>query len=380
MLSRKVTRQIAPNISFPENTNDDHYYAIQRGHVRFAIYFLASVAFLFLSVFIAAGQGSISLSFQDVFSGVFLCSEHSQACGLTAIEQQIIWDIRLPRIFMALLTGAGLSITGAILQSVTRNPLADPYLFGISSGAALGAVVAMSLMAALSATVFSISVVSFTIPIISVTTGALLGGALSVFLMLLLAGKSAAQVDKLLLSGVAVSFMLSAFTSLVIYYSSPETATTLLFWLMGSFSGADWGDLILPLVIIGLGSCVFFLFGRWLLVMQSGEESAITLGVPVHQLRLGMLILCSVITAVLVAEVGGIGFVGLMIPHICRLLVGAQIHRVLAMSLVVGGSFMIWVDIVANSLLQDQVLPVGIVTSALGSVFFFVILKNRQAS
>ena len=258
--------------------------------------------------------------------------------------------------------------------------MADPYLFGISSGAALGAVVAMSLMAALSATVFSVSVVSVTIPIISVTTGALLGGALSVFLMLLLAGKSAAQVDKLLLSGVAVSFMLSAFTSLVIYYSSPETATTLLFWLMGSFSGADWGDLILPLVIISLGSCVFFLFGRWLLVMQSGEESAITLGVPVHQLRLGMLILCSVITAVLVAEVGGIGFVGLMIPHICRLLVGAQIHRVLAMSLVVGGSFMIWVDIVANSLLQDQVLPVGIVTSALGSVFFFIILKNRQAS
>lgn len=375
-----TVNKITPQNMTIETMSDDGYYAIGKGNTRFAMYFLASVLFLFLSVFIAAGQGSISLSFQDVFSGVFLCGKSLQVCSLSAVEQQIIWDIRLPRIFMALLTGAGLSITGAILQSVTRNPLADPYLFGISSGAALGAVVAMSAMAALSATVFSISIVSVSIPLMSVTTGALLGGALSVFLMLLLAGKSAAQVDKLLLSGVAVSFMLSAFTSLVIYYSSPETATTLLFWLMGSFSGADWGDLILPLITICLGSSLFFLFGRWLLVMQAGEESAVTLGIPVHQLRLGMLILCSAITAVLVAEVGGIGFVGLMIPHICRLLVGAQIHRVLAMSLVVGASFMIWVDIVANSLLQDQVLPVGIVTSALGSVFFFIILKRRQTS
>lgn len=365
---------------FSANNNDDTYYAIQRGHIRFAIYFLASIVFLLLSIFIAAGQGSINLSFYDIYTAVFLCGGPSPSCALSAVEQQIIWDIRLPRIFMALLTGAGLSITGAILQSVTRNPLADPYLFGISSGAALGAVLAMSLTAAVTTTAFSMFAISVTVPAISVTTGALLGGALSVFLMLLLAGRSAAQVDKLLLSGVAVSFMLSAFTSLVIYYSSPETATTLLFWLMGSFSGADWRDLLFPLITICLGSGLFFVFGRWLLVMQAGEESAVTLGIPVHQLRLGMLILCSVITAVLVAEVGGIGFVGLMIPHICRLLVGAQIHRVMAMSLVVGGSFMIWVDIVANSLLRDQVLPVGIVTSALGSVFFFIILKRRQTS
>lgn len=347
---------------------------------RFLLYVFFGMVFLFLSIFIAAGQGSIKFSVGDILNGIFFCGDSTQACVLTAIEKQILWDIRLPRIFMALLTGAGLSITGAILQSVTRNPLADPYLFGISSGAALGAVLAMSI---LSTTVFSVAIDSMPIvlsPFLSVTTGALLGAALSVFLMLLLAGRSAVQVDKLLLSGVAVSFMLSAFTSLVIYYSNPETATALLFWLMGSFSGADWNDLVLPLLTICLGSALFFIFGRWLLVMQAGEESAITLGIPVHKLRLGMLILCSAITAVLVAEVGGIGFVGLMIPHICRLLVGAQIHRVLVMSLIVGGSFMIWVDILANSLLQDQVLPVGIVTSALGSVFFFIILKRRQVS
>ena len=273
---------------------------------------------------------------------------------------------------MALLAGAGLSVTGAILQSVTRNPLADPYLFGISSGAALGAVLAMSAFSGmLAATGLSV--------VLNVTTGALAGGALSVFLMLTLAGKSAVQVEKLLLSGVAVSFMLSAFTSLVIYYSTPETAATLLFWLMGSFSGSNWADLMLPFLAVTLGSGPFFIFSRWLVVMQLGEESAATLGVPVHKLRLGMLLVCSAMTAILVAEVGGIGFVGLMIPHIVRLLVGGQLHRVLLMSLLVGATFMIWVDVLAHSLLQDQVLPVGIVTSALGSLFFFIILKQRQS-
>jgi len=330
--------------------------------ISFSVVVIMALVAVFLSVFWAAANGSTQIPVWRVAQGFFSCPFVSE-CGLTAIEQQILWDIRLPRILMALLTGAGLAVTGAILQSVTRNPLADPYLFGISSGAALGAVVAMS---------------AFSGVVLSVTSGALAGGALSVFLMLMLAGKSAIQVEKLVLSGVAVSFMLSAFTSLVIYYSTPDTATTLLFWLMGSFSGSDWSDLWLPFIVITAGSGLFFLFGRWLQVMQLGEDSAMTLGVPVYRLRLSMLIICSVITAVLVAEVGGIGFVGLMIPHIARLLIGARLHRVLLLSLLIGAMFMIWVDMLAHTLLNNQVLPVGIVTSALGSFFFFIILKRRQ--
>jgi iron complex transport system permease protein len=339
--------------------------------IPYVIAVVLALSVLCLSVMTAAVQGTFDLSLLKVLHGMFICPWADQ-CQLSLIEQQILTDIRLPRILMALLTGAGLSITGAILQSVTRNPLADPYLFGISSGAALGAVLAMSAFSGvLAATGLSV--------VLNVTTGALAGGALSVFLMLTLAGKSAIQVEKLLLSGVAVSFMLSAFTSLVIYYSTPETAATLLFWLMGSFSGSNWADLMLPFLAVTLGSGLFFVFSRWLVVMQLGEESAATLGVPVHKLRLGMLLVCSAVTAILVAEVGGIGFVGLMIPHIVRLLVGGQLHRVLLMSLLVGATFMIWVDVLAHSLLEDQVLPVGIVTSALGSLFFFIILKQRQS-
>ncbi len=328
----------------------------------FLLLCIAAFGFLIFSVLAATGIGSVNLPIQDVLDSLFSCQFKPQSCEVSAVSQQIIWDIRLPRILMALLTGAGLSVTGAILQSVTRNPLADPYLFGISSGASLGAVIVMALL----------STAAF-----SVTMGALIGAAFSVVLMLTLAGKAAVQVERLLLSGVAVSFLLSAFTSLILYYSSPETAATLLFWMMGSFSNSQWQELWLPALVLFVGVTLFFIYRHWLDAIQAGDESAQTLGIPVNQLRLFMLIVCAVITGVLVAHVGGIGFVGLMIPHISRFIVGAQIQRILFLSLVLGASFMIWVDVLARSLLENQVLPVGIVTSAVGSLFFFIILKHR---
>jgi len=322
-----------------------------------------SSVFLVFSIIAATSIGSVDLPISKVFETLFFCGEHSPNCSVEVIYQKIVWEIRLPRILMALLTGVGLSITGAILQSITRNPLADPYLFGISSGSALGAVLVISI---------------FSGAMISITLGALVGGISSVLLMLTLAGRAATQVERLLLSGVAVSFMLGAFTSLVIYYSDPETASTLLFWMMGSFANSEWMDLPLPMATIIIGLSLFIIFRRWINAIQAGDEGAFTLGVPVNQLRLAMLIVCSIITAVLVAHVGGIGFVGLMIPHICRFIVGSQLHKVLFMCVTLGGGFMIWVDIIAHSVLQSQVLPVGIVTSAIGSLFFFVILKTRS--
>jgi len=330
---------------------------------KYSIIAFASLIFLLFSLLTATGIGSVSLSFGQVFDSLLVCSGDVNSCSVDPIYQKIIWEIRLPRIFMAFLTGVGLSITGAVLQSVTRNPLADPYLFGISSGAAFGAVLAIS---------------TFSVGMVSVTFGALMGGLFSVILMLVLAGNAALHVERLLLSGVAVSFMLGAFTSLVIYYSEPETASTLLFWLMGSFANSQWGNLALPTVCIVAGLIIFVIYRHWIDAIQAGDEGAFTLGVPVSKLRLVMLVICSMITAVLVAQVGGIGFVGLMIPHICRYMVGSQLHKVLFMCVTIGGSFMLWVDVLARSLIAEQVLPVGIVTSAIGSLFFFIILKTRR--
>ena len=334
---------------------------------KFFFIAIASLIILILSLLSATVIGSVDLTFAQVFETLFVCDldkniNNQSSCTVEPVYQKIIWEIRLPRILMAFLTGVGLSIAGAILQSVTRNPLADPYLFGISSGAALGAVLAISV---------------FSNAVISVTFGALAGGVFSVVLMLSLAGRAALQVERLLLSGVAVSFMLGAFTSLIIYYSEPETASTLLFWMMGSFTNSQWGDLLLPALSISLGLLLFLIYRSWISAIQAGDEGAFTLGIPVSQLRLIMLIICSIITAVLVAQVGGIGFVGLMIPHISRYLVGSKLSRVLFMCVVIGGSFMLWVDVIAHSLIPEQVLPVGIVTAAVGSLFFFIILKSR---
>ncbi len=343
---------------------------VKGGSSQFLLFSLSAILFLLLSILAATSIGSIDISLSDTFSSLFLCSNESTTsnCGVSLIHQKIIWDIRLPRILMALLTGAGLSVTGAILQSVTRNPLADPYLFGISSGASLGAVIVMA----------SISTVAISSTPISITVGALIGSTFSVILMLTLAGRSAVQVERLLLSGVAVSFMLSAFTSLILYYSEPDTAASLLFWMMGSFSNSQWDELWMPTTAMIIGVSLFFIYRRWLDAIQAGDESALTLGIPVNKMRLFMLIVCAAITGVLVAHVGGIGFVGLMIPHISRFIVGTQIHRLLFMTLVLGASFMIWVDVIARTILDNQVLPVGIVTSAVGSFFFFIILKHRR--
>ena len=329
---------------------------------RFIIISILCSIFLMFTLIIAMGIGSVPLSAGQVFDALLICGTEKSSCSLDSVYQRIIWEIRMPRILMAFLTGVGLSITGAILQSVTRNPLADPYLFGISSGAALGAVL---VIAAASGT------------IVSITFGALLGGVFSVVLMLTLAGRAAVQVERLLLSGVAVSFMLSSFTGLVIYYSDPDTSSRLLFWLMGSFSNSQWNELLLPLITTSLGLFLFVIYRKWISAIQVGDEGALTLGIPVSRLRLSMLIIGSMITATLVAQVGGIGFVGLMIPHICRYLVGHQLHRVLFMCVVIGGTFMVWVDVIARTLLEGQILPVGIVTSAIGSFFFFIILKTR---
>ncbi len=337
---------------------------------HFLIFSISAIIVLIFSILAATSIGSIDIPFQDILNSLFVCTTEIEAnhCNIDPISHQIIWEIRLPRILMALITGAGLSVTGAILQSVTRNPLADPYLFGISSGAALGAVL---VMAAISSTAMALTASS-------ITVGALLGSTFSVILMLALAGRSAINVERLLLSGVAVSFMLSAFTSLILYYSEPDTAATLLFWMMGSFSNSQWSELPIPALVLTTGVTLFIIYRRWLGAMQAGDEGALTLGIPVNQMRLFMLIVCAAITAVLVAHVGGIGFVGLMIPHISRFIVGTQIHRLLFMALVLGASFMIWVDVIARSMLDNLVLPVGIVTSAVGSFFFFVILKHRR--
>jgi iron complex transport system permease protein len=294
----------------------------------------------------------------------------------SALVERIVIELRLPRILLALVAGAGLSLSGSVLQTVTRNPLADPYLFGISSGASFGAVVVMSLMGS-SALLSGIAIDG--LGFLSIPLGAFVGASLSILIVLSLSGFGrGSQVERMLLSGVATSFMFGALTSLLLYFSSPQAAASVLFWSLGSFAKASWGGLVLPSIVVGGSLVVMLALKRQLLALQAGDETAHTLGVNVAKLRLGILLLCSLITATLVASCGGIGFVGLMVPHLVRLLFPRG-QSLLLIGLM-GGLFMVWVDVLARCLLANQELPVGIITAAIGSVFFLLVLKTRSKS
>lgn len=319
--------------------------------------FISTLAALF-SLFAALSFGAAETSLQDVFNSFLLSNDAS-------FNTRIIYELRMPRTLLAFLAGSGLAIAGLILQTVTRNPLADPYLFGISSGASFGVVLLMAL-AGISAG-FMLS------------AAALLGSLLAMSLLILIAGRQqSAQVESMLLAGVALSFLFSAFTSLLLYWSDPQAVAAILFWTLGSFARAQWATLWLPLLVITLCTFVMLSFRRQLNAMLLGDESAITLGVRVQRFRILMLVLSSLITAVLVAMCGGIGFVGLMVPHIVRFFISQGTIAGLLVTSLVGGTFMVWVDVLSRSLLKNQELPVGVITAAIGSVFFLSLLFFRK--
>ena len=312
----------------------------------------------FVSALVAIKHGAIDISASAVWQTIFAYDEN-------VFEQKIVMELRIPRVILAFVAGSGLALAGIILQTVTRNPLADPYLFGISSGASFGVVL----------------LITFT----GITAGwamsgaAFLGSALAMTLLLLIAyGQRARQVEAMLLAGVALSFLFSAFTSLLLYWSDPQAVSAIMFWNLGSFSRADWQWLWLPCSIVLLCMACMLLFRRGLNALLLGDESAATLGIQVAKLRLGMLLLSSLLTAVLVAMCGGIGFVGLMIPHLVRFFISQATLIGLLCTALSGGLMMIWVDLFARTIFDNQELPIGVITAAIGSVFFLTLLTLKQ--
>lgn len=318
---------------------------------------VATIIVVSATVISALMLGAAELSIQQIINALFNPSQD--------LASTVIWELRMPRTIMALVAGAGLALAGAILQTVTRNPLADPYLFGISSGASFGAVLAIGVFGANFASGFN--------------PFAFIGSLFATLLLLLIAGKTRArQVESMVLAGVALSFLFSAFTSLILYWSDPQAVSGILFWTLGSFARADWQNIWLPAVCVALISAVMLLQQKSLSALLLGDENATTLGINVKQLRLSMLLLSAILTASIVSICGGIGFVGLMIPHIVRYLTTTTSKTRLILTAITGGVFMIWVDVFARTLLDNQELPIGIITAAIGSCFFLSILYLRQ--
>ncbi|MGW7041424.1 FecCD family ABC transporter permease [Streptomyces avermitilis] len=283
----------------------------------------------------------------------------------------IVWQLRVPRALLAALVGAGLGVVGTAVQALVRNPLADPYLLGISNGASLGAVAAIVLGAGaggalglgLSGAAFAGALLTFTL----VWAVARRGGGFAPL--------------RLVLAGVAIGQFLSGFTSYLVLQAGDEQQThSVLFWLMGSLSGATWPLLAVPALTVPAALLLLQARARGLNALLMGDETAAGLGIDVVRLRRELFLVTSVLTGVLVAVSGAIAFVGLMVPHACRLVVGGDHRRLLPVSALFGALLLVVVDIVCRTAMDTQELPVGVVTSLIGAPALLYLLDRRLGS
>lgn len=294
--------------------------------------------------------------------------------GITAAQDQIVWDLRLPRVLLGGCVGAGLAIVGTVLQALVRNPLADPYVFGISSGASVGATAVIVLGVAPLGATWSLSAAAF-------------AGALVAFVLVMALGGAASGLSpsRLILAGVAVAYTMSAMTSGILYFAAGQQgdagkAQQVMFWLLGGLAGASWADVTLPALVVVAGTGVLMLQARPLNALLVGEETAATLGVDLARFRRRMFTLCALVTGCVVAVSGGIGFVGLMLPHLVRTVVGPDHRRVLPAAALVGAIFLIWADVLARTAAAPQEIPIGVVTALFGTPFFALVIRQRLGS
>ncbi len=329
-----------------------------------ALLWLAGLVLLVLSIAVAVTIGPAHLSVGEVGQTVWT-HLHGGPRRTTPIKDGIVWELRLPRCLLAAAVGAGLALCGAIMQSLLRNPLADPFVLGISSGASTGAVL--------------VAILGVGSGAITLSGGAFAGAVLAFVLVLALAHLAGGTPDRVILAGVAATQLFSALTSFVVITSAdPEQTRGVLFWLLGSLGGADWGDVVRCTVVLAVGMLACLGLAPALDAFAFGEDAAAALGIAVVRTRLILLTITALLTAVLVSSVGAVGFVGLVLPHAARAVVGPGHRRLLPTTALVGAVFMVWVDTVARTAVTPQELPVGVVTSLVGVPAFALILWRRR--
>ncbi|MGM7671636.1 putative F420-0 ABC transporter permease subunit [Microbacterium sp. A93] len=343
----------------PDNDRRD------RSGARTSAWTVALIIALGLSVVVSVTLGPAQISAGEVW-GSILSHLGIGESSLTPLRDGIIWQLRMPRVLAAAAVGAGLAICGAIMQAVLRNPLADPYLLGVSSGASLGAVLVI--------------VLGFSIALPLAAFGGALGALALTLVMAGAIGRMTAS--RTILAGVAVSAALGALTSLVIFWSATgDTYREILGWLLGSLAGVTWPMAILALAAIALVGGPLMLSAGALDAFAFGDRAAASLGVSVERTRWILLGATALLTGCLVAVSGSIGFIGLVVPHAVRLIVGARHRVLLPLSALTGAIVLIWADTLARTLFDPRELPVGVVTALIGAPLFgLLLLRSRRIS
>ncbi|AZE56371.1 Cobalt ABC transporter, permease component CbtK [Pseudomonas synxantha] len=327
---------------------------------------LLALTLLLLALLAGVAIGETAISPQVVLQ---VLANKLWAAGfvLDPIDEGVVWNYRLTRALVAAACGAGLATCGVILQSLLRNPLADPYLLGISAGASTGAVL--------------VALIGVGGGLVSLSAGAFAGAMAAFALVILLARASGSSngTGQIILAGIAGSQLFNALTAFLITKSaSSEQARGIMFWLLGNLSGVRWPSvwLAVPVAIVGLAVCLWH--RRALDAFTFGSDSAASLGIPVRRVQFVLVACAALVTAVMVSIVGSIGFVGLVIPHAVRLLLGTGHSRLLPASALGGALFLIAADVLSRTLIKGQVIPVGVVTALVGAPVFALILIGRR--
>ncbi|MFF5158465.1 iron chelate uptake ABC transporter family permease subunit [Streptomyces sp. NPDC000348] len=322
------------------------------------------LAALLASIAVAVTIGPADISTGDVWASVAAHLGLGESAP-APLRDGIVWNLRMPRTLLAAVCGAGLAVCGVVMQSLLRNPLADPFVLGVSSGASTGAV--------------AVVVLGVGGGVVSLSAGAFLGALLSFALVLLLSHTLGGSTDRVVLSGVAAMQLFSALTSFIVLTSADaETTRGVLFWLLGSLTGADWGQVLLCTVVLTVVLVVCLGYASTLDAFAFGDEAAAGLGVRVARTRLVLLCATALLTAALVSCAGAIGFVGLVLPHATRALTGAGHVRLLPVTALTGAVFLVWADTLARTVLDPQEVPVGVVTSLIGVPAFVAVLHRGR--
>jgi iron complex transport system permease protein len=326
---------------------------------------------LVFAILISVAVGAVAVPLETVTRVVLHNLGLPVPSEWTPVQEQIVWQFRMPRVLLAVIVGAALAVSGTALQTVARNTLADPYVFGVSYGATVAAVAVITLGSA-AVGGLSLSVAAF-------------GGALMAMLLVYALAQQGGRTSplRLVLAGTALSYVLSAVTSYLVLRSATPgggSAAAVLAWLAGSLGGAKWEFLGLPAAAVALGTVWLMLRARPLNALLAGEESAVGLGINVQRFRLELFVITSLLVGIVVAISGAIGFVGLMIPHLARMGAGSDHRRVLPVVALGGGLFLVLADLISRVALAPQELPVGVVTAAIGGPFFLWLMRRNKQS
>ena len=333
---------------------------------RKVLFILFCIILIFIIAGVAATLGSYHITVMEVYSIIW----HGLFQNAETTKEIVVWNLRLPRILMGILAGIGLGIAGAMMQGILRNPLASPFTLGIASGAGFGAALAILLGAGI------IAGGSGQYLIIG---NAFVFSLIPTFVILGLTRYKRATPETMILSGIAMLYICSAATTLLMYFAESEAVKAAYFWMVGSLGKASW-DAILPVFILLAGCVPFLMWKSWdINVMGAGDETAKSLGVNVERSRIIILVIASLMSAGIICFTGTIGFIGLVAPHMCRMVIGGDNRFLIPASGLFGAALLLAADTIARTIIAPVILPVGVITAFMGGpLFLYLIMRKRK--